>query len=381
MKRRKFILGTGAAAASGASLLGSGAFTSVSAERSIAVDVVGDADAFLRLGPCTIDGDQQPNGAYVQGHVDGTMSIDLSDSNDQVIGSGVNADALSRFHNVFEVCNQGTQSVCVDFAVDAPVIPNGTDVPDRYDFEDGDLAVVFYRGDDPSDKINVDALEADRPGATPLAVGDCQCLGFEVRAFGFDTDEDLFEDANLKIIAEAGTDCVGEPDEPVNNELVEKTWADSVVDDDNLGTKKNGDPIDDGRDDAEDSTGEDDGDFVSLGWNGAENGEGGSLVVGFDEDDQLVKRGFGTDSCLVETTGGRDNYPEETALVEVRNADTEVWYEVGEATNKASGGTNTFELPTEPVDQVRITNTTDPSDHGGDADGFDVAAVGGYTQT
>jgi hypothetical protein len=78
MKRRKFILGTGAAAASGASLLGSGAFTSVEADRNLAIDVAGDANAFLRLAPCTLDGEEQPNGAYVHGHSDGTMSIDLS---------------------------------------------------------------------------------------------------------------------------------------------------------------------------------------------------------------------------------------------------------------------------------------------------------------
>jgi len=387
MKRRNFVLGVGATATGGSALLGTGAFTSVEAERDVAVDVAGDDEAFLRLGPCTdTNDDPRPNGDYVV-QENGLFGISLSDDNSDVSGDGVNSEALSRFHNVFEVCNQGTQSVCVDFAVDVPVIPNGADVPDRYDFEDGDLAVVFYRGDDPDDPINVDDLDPDRSGGFPLEVGECQCVGLEVRAFGFDTGEDLFEGAQLEIFADADADCSGSPpsnppDEPGGD--LEITYADSVVRSDQ-GVKKGGDSIDDSqRDDPKNATGNNN-EFFSLGFKPDDSGgfeeDGGQLVVMFDSDDELVQRGFDTDILDIETTNGRSGYPEEKALVEVAGPGTNGdFVELGTATNKASDGENTFELPAEPINKVRLTDRTDPSIHGSGSDGFDVRAVGGYTR-
>ncbi len=177
MKRRKLLAGLGGlAGASG--IVGSGAFTSVGADRGVGVRTTGDAGALLRLAPC----DGSPNGDYVTGAASGTMALDTSSSNGKVGGAGVNLRALSVFHNIFEICNEGTQPVCVDFEVDVPEIPGP--VPDRCDFETGDPAVVFYRADDRDTPVTVDQLDTDRPGAIALGVGECQCVGFEVRAFG-----------------------------------------------------------------------------------------------------------------------------------------------------------------------------------------------------
>ena len=165
MNRRKFIMGTGATAAGGASLLGSGAFTSVAAEREISVAVADDTDAFLRLAPCP----DSPNGGYVD-NSNGQLSIDLSgeNSNDDPSGSGVNTNALSRFDSVFEIANQGTQDVCVDFAVEVPQIPDGANVPEGYDFGPGDPAVVFYRGSDRGRYVINNVLDTDRDGAIKI---------------------------------------------------------------------------------------------------------------------------------------------------------------------------------------------------------------------
>ena len=394
MNRRKFVIGLGAASASGSALIGSGAFTSVSAERDIAISTAGDDNAFLRLGACTNDdGEALPNGGYVDQGEDGLFSISLSDENssDPPAGSGVNQYAVSRFDNVFEICNQGTQSVCVDFAVDVPVIPNGADVPDRHDFEDGDLAVVFYREDDPEDPINVDDLDADRSGAFPLDVGECQCVGIEVRAFGFETDEDLFDDgAELEIVADADADCSNEtPEDPPTepgDDLTE-TYA-TGVDTDNTeqGTTRDGSKISSSRSEPKNVLDEGNGEFFSLGFDG-NSSPGGQLVVTFDDDNMLVKRSYASDVLDIETTSGVEGYPEEKALVEVAGPATDGEYEyeeVGTATNKASNGVNTFELPIEPVERVRLTDQTDPSlfdpDEYSDADGFDVDAIGGYTK-
>lgn len=210
MKRRQVILGLGASATGGSALLGSGAFSSVSAERDISVEVAGDDSAYLRLGPCTDeDGNEKPNGAYAFQGEDGLFSISLSDNNGNSPpdGSGVNPEALSKFHNVFEICNQGTQEVCVNFGIDGdvPTIPDDAHVPERFDFGTGDDAVVFYKGSDESDTFDITSSDAD--DGFELDVGDCQCFGFNVRAFGFDSGEDLFADTDMTIIADADAEC------------------------------------------------------------------------------------------------------------------------------------------------------------------------------
>jgi hypothetical protein len=206
MKRRQVLAALGAVSGSGALLTGTGAFTSVSADRNIAVRVADDSNALLRLAPCP----GSDNGEYVD-NSNGLLTIDLSgsNSNDPPAGNGVNTEALSVFDNVFEIANQGTQDVCVDFEVDVPQIPDGADVPERYDFGPGDPAVVFYRGSSRNDFVISNRLNPDRDGAIQLPLGDgnSECIGFEVRAFGFSSGDDLFQNANLTIRADANANC------------------------------------------------------------------------------------------------------------------------------------------------------------------------------
>ena len=116
MKRRQILLG-GGATIGGASILGTGAFTSVSAERTVSVAVAGDASAFLGL-----DATNAANGAYAseQGD-DGELVLDFGDiseeSRDGTVesgGSGVNQNAVTDFKDVFRVRNQGTQPIEVE---------------------------------------------------------------------------------------------------------------------------------------------------------------------------------------------------------------------------------------------------------------------------
>ena len=111
MNRRTLMIGLGATAAGGA-VIGSGAFTSVEAEREVSVNVAGDADAFLRLAPT---GD--PNGQYATGAADGTLELDFSGDNEEIDGGGegFNPESVTVARNVFEVQNQGTQDIEVDF--------------------------------------------------------------------------------------------------------------------------------------------------------------------------------------------------------------------------------------------------------------------------
>lgn len=79
MDRRKFLIGAGSLAAGGAAAMGSGAFTSASAERDITVDVVGDSSGLMALMPDT-SGDivREENGELV---IDFTSDGDASGVN------------------------------------------------------------------------------------------------------------------------------------------------------------------------------------------------------------------------------------------------------------------------------------------------------------
>ena len=109
MNRRKFVIRLGAASAGGSALIGSGAFTSVSAERDITVNVSDDSSALLELDPDSLD-----NSAYAI-ESDGSTGIDISKSaSGDFSGEGVSPFALTEIEEVIEVTNQGTQEVEVE---------------------------------------------------------------------------------------------------------------------------------------------------------------------------------------------------------------------------------------------------------------------------
>ena len=228
MERRKFILGAGAAATGGSALIGSGAFSAMEAERDVTISVVSDSDALLRLGPCTDeDGNEKPNGAYVD-EVDGMMRLSISEDNKNSPpdGDGVNVESFMKFHNVFEIENQGTRCVCVNFGFDGgngtsvPEIPDDAEVPDRFenDFQPGDDAIVFYKGSDEDDRLDLENTDPD--DGFELCPGESQCIGFNVRAFGFDSGKDLLDDLDLSFVAFADADCAnGDPKRPEGVEI------------------------------------------------------------------------------------------------------------------------------------------------------------------
>ncbi len=89
MQRRNFILGLGTATAGGSALLGSGAFTSVSADRDISVNVAGDNSAFLRMTP-VVHKIEESDPATVYEN-DGQLTVDVTQGGAQ----GVNVNALT----------------------------------------------------------------------------------------------------------------------------------------------------------------------------------------------------------------------------------------------------------------------------------------------
>lgn len=109
MQRRKFIAGLGSLAAAGAAGIGTGAFTSVEADRTVDVQVKGDASAYLGL-----KGSGDSNAQYVSGQSNGEIKINFDKSGNG--GSGVNPNADTTLESVFQIENQGTQAVEVDLS-------------------------------------------------------------------------------------------------------------------------------------------------------------------------------------------------------------------------------------------------------------------------
>jgi hypothetical protein len=109
VRRRDFVAALGAAAAGGSAVLGSGAFTSVSADRTVNVQVADDTNAFLGLVP----GDTE----LVEQNDDGTLQVNLDGTGTPA--SGVNLDARTRIgskddpeeEHAFKIVNRGTQSL------------------------------------------------------------------------------------------------------------------------------------------------------------------------------------------------------------------------------------------------------------------------------
>jgi len=121
MERRKFLIGAGSLAAGSAAAMGTGAFTSVQADRTVSIDVAGDASAFLSIEKAEEDGSDTPNAEeYV--HIDGNGEVSLdftqADDTDDSAASGINQNAKTVFDNLLDITNNGTQDVVLSVESD-----------------------------------------------------------------------------------------------------------------------------------------------------------------------------------------------------------------------------------------------------------------------
>ncbi len=111
MDRRQFVASLGVLAGGGAAAMGTGAFSSVQAGRDVSVSVADDSNAYLGIQPT-----DEPNGNYADDTGNGELAIELSGTNGNVGdgiagGEGLNTNAITTMADVFEVVNQGTQTV------------------------------------------------------------------------------------------------------------------------------------------------------------------------------------------------------------------------------------------------------------------------------
>jgi len=124
--RRNVLIGLGGLVAAGGAALGTGAFTTVTAERTVNIETTGDASAFLALEAAnrpddtdTQISDNSTTGANQNEYVreeggeivislDGDTGTD-GDADDN--STGLNQRAKTRFEDLVTVTNNGTQTV------------------------------------------------------------------------------------------------------------------------------------------------------------------------------------------------------------------------------------------------------------------------------
>jgi len=142
--RRKFIAGLGALATGSAAAVGTGAFTSVSADRTLSIDTAGDADAFLSITKAEDDNDDvYANAAEYVEINNGQVSLDFTQADDTTgsSASGINENAKTIFDRLLDVTNNGTQDV--EFWIESDLVASNGGYLGIYS-EDDDKGIGFY---------------------------------------------------------------------------------------------------------------------------------------------------------------------------------------------------------------------------------------------
>ena len=227
MQRRKFLIGVGSASVGGSALLGSGAFSRVESQRSVTIQVAEDPDAYLGMDKCSIDGSDTPNSSYAhlddKGHLEILMNPENPTIGDSSLGEGINSDSRMYVDNVFQLCNQGKEDVCVYIEDD----DNWPRAPEGYDEE---RRVDFYLGD------NQEASIVGEDNAIGLPLGECVCIGLKTNSKGLSEGDELLEelDNEIRVVADVNGDCTFDPEEITETGRISLAYEDLPKDDPNI---------------------------------------------------------------------------------------------------------------------------------------------------
>lgn len=155
MERRKLLIGIGATASAGAAV-GTGAFSSATVDRQIAVTVADDASGLVSLTPSS-----GANGEYVDGSGD-RVAIELGDNT-----AGLTEGSQYNFNDTLTIGNQGTQPLYIWTEVSSAA------------FDDD--ALYLYPGENADTPLNA-------ANAVVVGAGGQTTAGFAVDTTGVDTD-------------------------------------------------------------------------------------------------------------------------------------------------------------------------------------------------
>lgn len=206
--RRSVLIGTAGLIAGSGAIFGTGAFTSVEADRTVTVQTAGDNSAALALETINDSPNSTGDDSYVT-LSDGTLSIEIPN---------VNLEAVTHINRLFRITNNGTQDVVVYIE---EVINNrnqGNDNGNAIDFnaktdqfEDGDDATAG----DPHVIADDRLADISGPSGSPRDVGILLPTGESVEVgISIDTsDENLNNGLNSDQDAGVGSGTEVDADE------------------------------------------------------------------------------------------------------------------------------------------------------------------------
>lgn len=196
MKRRTFVLGAGVLASGSIAAIGTGAFTTLTADRDADIAVVTDSEAYLHLEPTDsyFGGDWLP---YVTETDAGTIAFSFDDL-DAVDGEGVATDSVyeflgrpaaaganTKYTSLFVARNQGSQ----DIRVWQPDDVNS----------DAEVRIILEEVTEDGDRTgNVNDLVEDQSVIVPTG----EAVGLGIRIDTTDVDDPFSETVELPIRAE-----------------------------------------------------------------------------------------------------------------------------------------------------------------------------------
>jgi len=166
LSRRNILVALGAVVGGGGALVGTGAFTSVSAARSVSVNTAGDGSAFLQI---------TEDSPYIVDDQDGTIRFELagSDSTDATSNNsstGFNQNAVTTLANVATITNnsQDGDQVSVGLSSGDNATADASATSDEADVNLDTAKVTFHVGqiDDGSDG----PVEVDSGSSTSLHI-------------------------------------------------------------------------------------------------------------------------------------------------------------------------------------------------------------------
>lgn len=147
-KRRNFIAGLGVLATGSAAAVGSGAFTSVEADRDVTVEVVNDSSGYLSLIP---DPEGTHGNQYVKENSSGGFTLTID---------SLNAEGRVVIKDLFEVANSGTQEV--EVTLDSRDSPNTDGGQDRVTFTpDLESGVTIGKGNSEVVDVTLDTADGN----------------------------------------------------------------------------------------------------------------------------------------------------------------------------------------------------------------------------
>lgn len=195
MNRRQLLVGLGGLVGSGGMAAGTGAFTSVDADRQATVEVSSDTAGYLQIYPSDEESLDEPNATFATQTGGGNeLGIDINDAAGTT-GSSLGAGLDSRyvFDDVFRVRNEGTQDVFVQ--IDSVIVDTQSSTGTG-----GEIRLEFIAGGNQPSFSGADVIGGD-PNASPptsapnelvLPVGKVRAVGIRLETL----DESNYDDVS-----------------------------------------------------------------------------------------------------------------------------------------------------------------------------------------